>query len=422
MCRVEVVGISDGIAGNDDHGVDDGIGGASSHLLSFSKKVAMEDEELVIIGAGICGLATALALHKKGIKSVVMERSESLRNVTGAAIAIRPNGWRALNQLGVAESLRHTAIPLQRSNTDGEVRCLRRKDLIDTLYAALPVGTVRFGCQLESIKMDTHSTKKVLRFTNGSFIVAKVVIGCDGGRSIIAEFLNLKPTKMFPLCAVRGLTNYPNGHSYNEFAYFRKDNILVGRVPIDDKLIYWFCSLPYIAKDEKVWKDPEAICRSTLELVRNHPQEINEMIEKTDTKSISFTHLRYRTPWDLLTGTFCKGTVMVAGDAMHVMGPFLGQGGSAGLEDAVVLARTMAQLGLDSGKGENKLTVHGVEKAFNQFIKQRRMRVVRLSLQTYLTGMLMSRSSRLEKFMYNLLLNLLFHNKKSHIDYDCGEL
>ncbi|MFS7910472.1 putative 3-hydroxybenzoate 6-monooxygenase [Helianthus anomalus] len=71
-----------------------------------------DNEDVVIIGAGICGLATALALHKKGIKGVVMERSESLRNVTGAGIAVRPNGWRALDQLGVAEILRHTAVPL----------------------------------------------------------------------------------------------------------------------------------------------------------------------------------------------------------------------------------------------------------------------------------------------------------------------
>lgn len=75
----------------------------------------MHDDEVVIIGAGICGLATALALHKRGIKSVVMERSQTLRNDRGAAIIIRPNGWRALDKLGVADILRHMAIPLQRS-------------------------------------------------------------------------------------------------------------------------------------------------------------------------------------------------------------------------------------------------------------------------------------------------------------------
>ncbi|KAH7849059.1 hypothetical protein Vadar_012359 [Vaccinium darrowii] len=39
---------------------------------------------------------------------------------------------------------------------------------------------------------------------------------------------------------------------------------------------------------------------------------------------------------------FRKGTVTIAGDAMHVMGPFLGQGGSAALEDTIVLARCLS--------------------------------------------------------------------------------
>ncbi|CAB4268360.1 unnamed protein product [Prunus armeniaca] len=56
-------------------------------------------ENIVIVGGGICGLATALALHRKGIRSVVLERSNALR-AAGAAIIVHPNGWRALDQLG----------------------------------------------------------------------------------------------------------------------------------------------------------------------------------------------------------------------------------------------------------------------------------------------------------------------------------
>ncbi|CAI9267152.1 unnamed protein product [Lactuca saligna] len=388
-------------------------------------EVAMDDYEVVIIGAGICGLATAVALQKKGIKSVVMERSEALRNITGAAIGIRQNGWRALHQLGVADVLRRTAINIKRERIvgldggkqqempmKGEIRCLRRKDLIDTLYAALPPTSVKFGCELESIKLDPNTTKPVLRFIDGSFITPKVVIGCEGGKSIVANFLNLKPTKMFPLCGVRGLSNYPNGHPFDqEFARFRKDNNLVGRIPMDNNLVYWFCAHPYFPKDDRIWEDPEAIRQSTLALLSDYPQEVKEMIEIADANSLSFTRLRYRAPWDLLRGTFCKGRVTVAGDAMHVMGPFLGQGGSAGLEDAVVLARNLAQMGLDN-----------VEEAFNLYVKERRMRVVRLSLQTYFTGMLLGASSRLKQFMYVVLLSLLFRNSSGHVDYDCGSL
>lgn len=73
---------------------------------------AVEDIEIVIVGGGICGLATALALHKKGIKSVVLERSESLR-AAGAGIGVHTNGWRAFDQLGIGSKLRRTSLPLQ---------------------------------------------------------------------------------------------------------------------------------------------------------------------------------------------------------------------------------------------------------------------------------------------------------------------
>ncbi|XP_031255496.1 monooxygenase 1-like [Pistacia vera] len=72
-----------------------------------------EDLDIVIVGGGICGLATALALHRKGMKSVVLEKSEVLR-ASGGAIAIQPNGWRALDELGVASKLRTNGILLER--------------------------------------------------------------------------------------------------------------------------------------------------------------------------------------------------------------------------------------------------------------------------------------------------------------------
>nr|XP_043636041.1 monooxygenase 1-like isoform X2 [Erigeron canadensis] len=306
---------------------------------------------------------------------------------------------------------------------NGEFRALRRKDIIDTLFDALPPATVKFGCQLESINTDTDTAKSVLRFLDGSSIIAKVVIGCDGGNSVVANYLNLKPTKIFSLCGVRGFTNYPNGHSFDhEFGLFRKDNILVGRIPMDDNMVYWFCAHPYLPEDERTWESPELIRRSTLEVLSAHPQEIEEMIKNADINSFSLARLRYRTPWDLLTGTFYKGAVVVAGDALHVMGPFLGQGGSAGLEDSVVLARHITQKGLKQVGNERKIMVEGLGEAFNMYAKQRRMRVLRLSLETYLTGMLLGATSRLKKVMYFMVLSFLFPIKNGHVDYDCGSL
>ncbi|XP_021903321.1 FAD-dependent monooxygenase bik2-like [Carica papaya] len=219
----------------------------------------MEEIEIVIAGAGICGLAVALALHRKGIKSVVLEKAESVR-ATGAGIGIQPNGWRVLHQLGVASTLQSTALPIlggrdisiqnngKRRESPllpvpsvGEVRCLKRSDLVNVLAGQLPTGTIRFECQIVSVELDSLTSYPIIHLQDGTAIRAKVLVGCDGANSIVGNFIGLKPKKVFSSCTVRGFTEYPNSHGLPiEFIRIRKGNTLFGRVPITDKLVYWF--------------------------------------------------------------------------------------------------------------------------------------------------------------------------------------
>ncbi|KAM7508144.1 hypothetical protein LguiA_018597 [Lonicera macranthoides] len=406
----------------------------------------VEKKGVVIVGGGICGLATALALHKKGIESLVLERSPEgygLRS-SGSAIRVQGNGWRALHQLGVASSLRKTAslIPLVREVSldkgkpsretpyeNGETRCLKRTDLINTLASALPPGTIRFGCQVVSLALGTPTSYPILHLQDSSSIVAKVLIGCDGANSVIAKVLGLKPTKVFKLSATRGLTNYPDGHSFpNEFIRMRKQSIRIGRIPITDKLVYWFVNLRDSHIDAKVSQNPELIRQTIFESVNSiFPTEITEMVKNTDLRTLSFTHLRYRAPWDLLfERSFRKGTVTVAGDAMHIMGPFLGQGGSAGLEDAIVLARHLAQKMNEIDQiidCKKDVTIKKIGCALDGYVKERRMRLVRLSMQTYLAGLLLDEDlSLMAKLISIIIMVVLFGNSFGHSKYDCGKL
>ena len=70
-----------------------------------------EDHEVVIVGAGIAGLATAVALKRVGVRALVLEKSEGLR-ATGAALTLQPNAWLALDALGVAHELTTIYAPL----------------------------------------------------------------------------------------------------------------------------------------------------------------------------------------------------------------------------------------------------------------------------------------------------------------------
>lgn len=389
-----------------------------------------EMQEIVIVGGGLCGLATALALHKKGIKSVVLEKSETLR-AAGAAIGVLPNGWRALDQLGVASYLRSTALPLQgtrmtwidkgkeqyTSNKNiGEVRCLKRSDIVETFADALPPKTIRFGCEISSVEMDPLTSLPCILLSNGKRIGAKILIGCDGSRSIVSSFLGVKPTRTFRISAIRGLTSYPNGHSFPlEFVRLISGKTAVGRLPITDKLVHWFIGVQQ-GTDTIFPHDPELIKQRALEAASGRPTDVQEMIEGCDLDSLSFTHLRYRAPWDLMLGNFREKTITVAGDAMHVMGPFLGQGGSAGIEDAVVLARNLAKA--MKGDFDDKK----VGEAMDEYVKERRMRVVKLATQSYLTALLVENTSLLIKFVVIAVMALFFRNPSAHVLYDCGHL
>ncbi|KAJ1436315.1 hypothetical protein SESBI_04347 [Sesbania bispinosa] len=63
-------------------------------------------EDIVIVGAGIAGLTSSLGLHRLGVRSLVLESSDSLR-VTGFALTIWENAWKALDALGIGDILRH---------------------------------------------------------------------------------------------------------------------------------------------------------------------------------------------------------------------------------------------------------------------------------------------------------------------------
>jgi 2-polyprenyl-6-methoxyphenol hydroxylase-like FAD-dependent oxidoreductase len=69
-------------------------------------------EEVVIAGAGVAGLAIALGLHRKGVRSVVLESSPSLRT-SGFAFMTWTNAFRALDALGVGDKMRSQHVQVQ---------------------------------------------------------------------------------------------------------------------------------------------------------------------------------------------------------------------------------------------------------------------------------------------------------------------
>ncbi|XP_066328929.1 monooxygenase 1-like isoform X2 [Miscanthus floridulus] len=407
----------------------------------------MEEEAhgIIIVGGGIVGLATALALHRKGIASLVLEKSETLR-ADGVAIGVHANGWRVLEQLGVAAELRETAnlitayhdvwqqrnnktsqLPIrlvqqvwQRRNKTSqlpirkELRNLKRKDLIETMAKNLPSGAIRFGCHVVAIHQDHGTHGAILTTVDGCTIKAKVLIGCDGANSVVAKYLGLSAPKTIHRTVFRGFTRYPHGHPFStEFLRLKGDEFFVGRIPITHNLVQSLVITP-IPPTGRITKDVIATKDSVVEKLRAEdcPSDVIEMLRNSDPETLNVVNnIWYRPPWQVAFGTFHKGVVTVAGDAMHVMGPFIGQGGSSGLEDAVVLARSLSR----AAAGDYSV-------AIEEYVRERRPRVALVSLESFVFGMLGSAKSLVTKLACIVFLALLGNRSFRHANYDCGRL
>jgi len=158
------------------------------------------------------------------------------------------------------------------------------------------------------------------------------------------------------------------------------------------------------------------------------PAEIVEMVQNSDSESLNvITRVWYRPPWQVAFASFQKGTVTVAGDAMHAMGSYIGQGGSAALEDALVLARSLARAVAGSGGGRadepcDKTMIVGAATAIGEYVRERRLRVARLSLEAFVVGELLRAKSLATKLAFLAILALLGTKALSHTNYYCGRL
>lgn len=73
-----------------------------------------ETFRVIVVGAGVAGLAASQALQKAGIDHVVLERRDDIAPPEGASIAIYPHGARILHQFGCLAAAKAACVPMER--------------------------------------------------------------------------------------------------------------------------------------------------------------------------------------------------------------------------------------------------------------------------------------------------------------------
>ncbi|KAJ8557939.1 hypothetical protein K7X08_004705 [Anisodus acutangulus] len=354
-------------------------------------------EDIVIVGAGIAGLATAVSLQRLGIRTLVLEQGESLRT-GGTSLTLFKNGWKALDAIGVGNDLRTQFLEIQGmviKSEDGrelrsfrfkdedesqEVRAVERRVLLETLASKLPPDAISFSSKLANIERSENG-ETLLELEDGIQISAKILIACDGIRSPVAKLMGFPEPNYVGHCAFRGLANFPEGQPFEpKVNYIYGKGVRAGYVPVSETKVYWFICFNSSSPGPKI-TDPSILRQQAEQLVRKWPTDLINLINLTPDDTIIRTSLVDRWLWPSISPPASTGNIVLVGDAWHPMTPNLGQGACCALEDAIVLTKKLAEA------IKSKRT--SVEDAFKAYGSERWPRIFPLTVRAYLVGALL---------------------------------
>ncbi|MDY7087441.1 MAG: FAD-dependent monooxygenase [Actinomycetota bacterium] len=292
------------------------------------------DGPIVIVGAGIGGLATAAVLARRGLPSIVLERAAEAQG-SGGGIQIAPNGSAVLHRLGLAQALAGAARPVDRQIRrwrddaligtvelgDAAVRrygspyyTLRRSRLHRML---LDLADVRFGVTCTGV--NDRGDHVVVSLGDGTRLTAPFVIGADGLRSVVRRAVvadRLRSSGWVAHRAVVPASRVP-GHGERVIVRLGPGRHLVS-YPLGDGSV-----------------NVVAVVSSTLAFDGRHVFDDWHPAARALVSAGSFTRHEL---FDRPRAAWRRGRVVLLGDAAHPLLPFLAQGACQALEDAEAIA------------------------------------------------------------------------------------
>ncbi|MFT5860807.1 MAG: 2-polyprenyl-6-methoxyphenol hydroxylase-like FAD-dependent oxidoreductase [Flavobacteriaceae bacterium] len=303
-----------------------------------------------IIGAGIGGLTTAIALEQRGFKTRIFEQAENIEPV-GAGIILANNAMQVFEKLGLRQIIEKNGNTISSLNiTKANLKTLSMVDLSyfekkfnvknsaihrgilqQILLNKLTTSSLNLNHKLKSItkNLNGHS----LEFQNGKRIQSSTLIGADGLNSVVRQnlFLNNQIRNANQICW-RGITEYSLPQKYqNELNEAWGKSERFGFVQIAKDKVYW-----YALKSFKKNKE-ELNLNNINDYFSKYNTVIKAIIFSTKKEQINTSEISDLKPTD----EWYQENVCLIGDAAHATTPNMGQGACQAIEDAYILAECL---------------------------------------------------------------------------------
>lgn len=346
-------------------------------------------ENILIVGAGLCGSLLALRLGQRGYKVTVMESRPDLRKVDISAgrsinLAFSDRGIRAMKMVGIADKVMPLCIPMHgrlvhdvegntfMSNYSGReneyINSISRGDLNALLLTEAEeheAVDITFNKKCTGIDIEEniatfycYETKKDIE------VKADVIIGTDGAGSILRKSYYLERKFLFSYSQ-----NYLN-HGYKELSIpatetggFRTEKNALHIWPRGDFMIIALPNLDgsftvtlFLSYDEGEFNFNNLTTKERVQaFFEKEFPDLLPLIPNLTTEYFENPTAPLGTvkcsPWSY------KNNTLLMGDAAHAIVPFYGQGMNASFEDVVVLNEV-----LDQHEGDWEVVFKAFEK------------------------------------------------------------
>ncbi|UVC31187.1 FAD-dependent urate hydroxylase HpxO [Pantoea sp. SOD02] len=340
----------------------------------------------IVIGAGIGGMSAAIALEKAGFDTAVFEAVKEMKPV-GAAISIWPNGVKCLNALGMKEPLRalggnmaymayndaHSGCTLTRFSMEPLVQQVgeypypvARAELQAMLIDTYGRSRISFGKRVTQVEQTEHGV--TAWFDDGSQAEGDFLIAADGTHSVIRHYVLGESVE-------RRYAGYVNWNGLvtideaiapaDQWTTFVGEGKRVSLMPVSDNRFYFFFDVPL----PKGLSEDRATLKSDLKgYFSGWAEPVQRLIERLNPETTNRVEIHDIEPFN----RFVKGRVALLGDAAHSTTPDIGQGGCAAMEDAVVLAQTLASHSLGIEDALLRYESRRVERTKDLVLKARK--------------------------------------------------